>query len=114
MHDAAALFFNQSALDPVRTQQQVNRMLHGLDDGELFLEFTQSENIVFDDGRVKQAGFNTAQGFGLRGVHGESTSLAHSCELTPEALERAGETVRTVHYGQDGAASVTDAAFGTN
>ena len=40
----------------------------GGDDGELFLERRRSEALVFDDGRLKTADFNTQAGFGLRGA----------------------------------------------
>ena len=40
----------------------------GADDGELFLEYRQAEALVFDNGRLKQATYDTAQGFGLRAV----------------------------------------------
>jgi TldD protein len=114
MSDAASLFFARSELNSQRTQRIVDEQLHGLDDGELFLEYSQSENLVFDDGRLKNASFNTEQGFGLRGVMGEATALAHSCELSEAALKRAGETVRTVAVGQECSHNVTEASFGTN
>lgn len=40
----------------------------GADDGELFLERRKSEVLSFDDGRVKTASFDAAEGFGLRAV----------------------------------------------
>jgi len=111
---ATDMFFNQTGLDRVRVQQLVEQTLHGLDDGELYLEFNQSESMSFDDGRLKNAGFNTAQGFGLRGVLGESSGYAHSCELSEAAMKRAAQTVRAVNYGQDVIERVTEAPFGSN
>ena len=46
----------------------VGDALKGCDDGEMFLEYAQSESVLFDDGRVKNANFDTGQGFGLRGL----------------------------------------------
>jgi TldD protein len=66
----------------------------GADDGELFLERTRAESIVFDDGRVRSASFDTSEGFGLRAVLGETSAYAHSTELTEAALRRAAETAR--------------------
>ena len=37
--------------------------LKGADDGELFVEQRLSEQAVFDDGRLKSASFDEAQGF---------------------------------------------------
>lgn len=108
------LFFSNTDLDKARVQQVVEQSLHGLDDGELYLEFNQSESMSFDDGRLKNASFNTAQGFGLRGVLEESSGYAHSCELSEAAMKRAAQTVRAVNYGQDVIERVTDAPFGSN
>ncbi len=108
------LFFSQTTLDRTRTQRIVNDALAGLDDGELFLEYNQSEQLSFDDGRLKGASFNTAQGFGLRGVMGEAVAYAHACELSEAALLRAKDTVRSVNTGQSGAKGETNAPFGAN
>ena len=40
--------------------------LKGADDGELFVEQRLSEQAVFDDGRLKSASFDEAQGFQAR------------------------------------------------
>jgi len=93
-------FYRHTGMDPERVERLVEDGLSGLDDGELFLEYNQSESLVFDDGRMKSASFDTAQGFGLRGVAGEATGYAHSSELDEEAIERAGNTVRAVKSGQ--------------
>src|SRR3954468_13726593 len=47
----------------------------------------------FDDGRLKNADFNTQAGFGLRGVSGETTAFAHANELSEAAIRRAAETM---------------------
>ena len=63
-----ALLFQRAGLDEGRVQTIVENALHGCDDGELFLEYCQSESLVMDDGRIKSANFDTNQGFGLRAV----------------------------------------------
>ena len=65
-----ALFFNRAGLDLAALRRQVDDTLAGADDGELFLEYRQSESLAFDDGRLKSAAFDTSQGFGLRAVAG--------------------------------------------
>ncbi len=80
------------------------------DDGELFLEYRESENISLDDGRIRAAGFDTSLGFGLRSVAGEATGYAHAGELTEEALGRAAATVASVAAGHSGVASEPPAA----
>ena len=97
-----ALFFDRAGLDRGRTEAIVRDALAGADDGELFLEYNLSESLVFDDGRLKSAGFDTAQGFGLRAVAADATGYAHASELSEEAIRRAGATVKAVHAGHAG------------
>ena len=70
------LFFNRTGLDRARVESIVGDALAGTDDGELFLEYRQSEGLGFDDGRLKTASFDTTQGFGLRAVADEATAYA--------------------------------------
>jgi len=95
-------FFEQAGMDRDAVQAAVDESLSGADDGELYLEYRQSESFVFDDGRLKAATFDTTQGFGLRAVAGEATGYAHACELSEAAIRRAGRTVRAVTQGYSG------------
>ena len=74
----------------------VQEGLHGADDGELFVEKRQSESLVFDDGKLKSASVDDAQGFGLRAVLGETAAYAHATELSAAALKRATATTRSM------------------
>ena len=96
------IFFNRAGLDRPRTEGIVSDALQGADDGELFLEYRQSESFSFDDGRLKSASFDTSQGFGLRAVSGETSAYAHAGELGEDALKRAAATVSTVRRGHGG------------
>ena len=96
------LFFNRAGLDRSRVEGIIGESLRNADDGELFLEYQQSENFVFDDGQLKNANFDTSQGFGLRAVAGEMSGYAHASELSEEALLRAGDTIKAVQVGYDG------------
>jgi TldD protein len=96
------LFFTRNQMDRGRVQQLVDDSLKGSDDGELYLEYCQSESFSFDDGRLKAATFDTSQGFGLRAVAGEVTGYAHASEISEDAIRRAGDTVRAVSRGHSG------------
>ena len=76
--------------------------MSGADDGELFLETALSESLVFDDGRLKSASFDSNRGFGLRCVAGEAFGYAHSSDPTLEAVKRAAETAGAVKRGHAG------------
>jgi TldD protein len=111
-HDTGDLFFRSGALDRQRAESLLAEALTGADDGELFLEFRQSEALVFDDGRLRTASFDTSQGFGLRAVAGETTAYAHSSDVSEPALKRAAETVQAVSTGYSGVAAADP--VGTN
>lgn len=100
--DTNDLFFNRLGLDRGRLDRIVGEALVGADDGELFLEYRQSESLVFDDSCLKSASFDTSQGFGLRSVSGEVTGYAHGTELSEAAVRRAGKTVAGVRHGCGG------------
>ncbi|MFZ1090583.1 MAG: DNA gyrase modulator, partial [Xanthobacteraceae bacterium] len=68
--------FERAGLDRGDARRQLARGLEGADDGELFLEYAQSEALVFDNGRLKQATYSTDQGFGLRAVKDEAVGYA--------------------------------------
>ena len=90
----------------------VGEAISGSDDGELFLEYREGEALVFDNGRLKTANFNTEQGFGLRTVAGEAVGYAHSGEMTEQALRRAADAVSAVKAGYSG--TLAEKPQGTN
>ena len=97
-----ALFFERTGMDPGRIEAVVTQSLAGMDDGELYLEYSQSESLALDDGRIKSASFDTSQGFGLRAVADEAAGYAHASELSEAAIRRAAAAVRAVASGYSG------------
>ena len=89
-------------LDKDALQRLLSETIHSADDGELFLEQTQSESLVFDNGRLKSSAFDTGQGFGMRAIAGELAGYAHSGEMDMGAIRRAAESVRSVADGYGG------------
>ena len=87
---------DRAGLDRDRVRSIISRGLEGADDGELFLEYRQSEALGFDNGRLKQATYDTSQGFGLRAVKDEAVGYAHASDLSEQAIVRAAEAVRAV------------------
>lgn len=106
------LFFNKLGLDQQQLTGLTGDALHGADDGELYLEYSESEALVWDDGRIKSASFDTSKGFGLRSVAGERSGYAHSSDLSLAAMRRAADTVRNVQSGHQGQIAI--APRGTN
>ena len=81
-------------LDRDATLEMLRATLDGADDGELFLERRRAESLVFDDGRLRTASYDAAEGFGLRAVRGEVSGYAHASEISAAALDRAAQTAR--------------------
>jgi TldD protein len=106
------LFFQEAGLDLAKAQRQTAEALSGADDGELFLEYRQSEALSFDDGKLKSASFDTAKGFGLRAVLGDTSAYAHASDLTHDAIARASRTVGAIKSGHAGTAA--EGPQGTN
>ena len=94
--------FERAGIDRQDARRHLAQGVEGADDGELYLEYAQSEALVFDNGRLKQATYNTDQGFGLRAVKDEAVGYAHSSELSDAALARAADAVRAVKGGYCG------------
>ncbi|NKD77663.1 metalloprotease TldD [Haematospirillum sp. H1815] len=96
------LFFSRAGLDQDATRRIVSEALSGADDGELYLEYRQSESVSLDDGRIRSASFDTAQGFGLRAIVGDTAGYAHASTLDEASLRRAAATVSAVRGGYSG------------
>lgn len=108
------LFFQRAdaALDRDTAERIAAEALQRADDGELFLEYRESEFTSLDDGRIRGASFDTSLGFGLRAVAGEATGYAHAGELTEGALSRAAASVGAIAAGHSG--TVAEPPRGSN
>ncbi|HZP20516.1 MAG TPA: metalloprotease TldD [Bauldia sp.] len=102
MASAPHSILDRAGLDREAARRATAEALSGADDGELYLEYSQSEGLVFDNGRLKSASFDTNQGFGLRAVAGEAAGYAHSGEISEQAIRRAADAVRAVKTGHTG------------
>ena len=102
MDPAISSLIDRAGLDRGKVRQIMGRGLEGADDGELFLEYRQAEALTFDNGRLKQASYDTVQGFGLRAVKDEAVGYAHASDVSEAAIARAAEAVRAVKGGHSG------------
>ncbi len=91
------LAFDQSA-----AQSVLANAAKGADDADIYVQRSRSESFIFDDGRLKSAAYDTAQGFGLRVVAGEAVGNAHSGELSLDAISRAADTAKQAVRGYSG------------
>ncbi|MEO1315311.1 MAG: metallopeptidase TldD-related protein [Pseudomonadota bacterium] len=105
MADLAAPFRPfETHLDRAKALEILKEAVAGADDGELFLERSRSEVVSFDDGRLRTASYDSAEGFGLRAVSGPVAGYGHATELSEAALRRASETARLAARAHGGSA----------
>src|ERR1700680_2931505 len=99
---ATTSLLDRANLDRDSVRHEIARGLEGADDGELFLEYSQTEALMFDNGRLKQATYDTSQGFGLRAVKDDAVGYAPSFGVSLPALIRAADAVAAVRSGYGG------------
>jgi TldD protein len=97
--------FEEVGLDAGRAEALLGEALANADDGELYLEVAEGEQLVFDNGRLKTASYDESRGFGLRAVAGEAVGYAHSDEISEPSLRRAVDAVGAVTRGYGGTRS---------
>ena len=69
---------------------------HGVDDADLYFQYTRSEGWSLEEGIVKTGSFSIDQGVGVRAVSGEKTAFAYSDDISEASLLDAAYTVRTI------------------
>src|SRR5690349_14053589 len=102
---SAPSILDAAGVDPARAQEILADALQGADDGELFVERSESESFVFDDGRLKSAAYDATEGFGLRVVAGETAGYAHASEISEAAIKRAADSAALAKRGYSGTAA---------
>jgi TldD protein len=83
------------------TQANLSRALgeimsHGVDDADLYFQYTRSEGWSLEEGIVKTGSFSIDQGVGVRAVSGEKTAFAYSDDISDASLLDAARTVRSI------------------
>ena len=102
---SAPSILEASGVDPSRAVELLGEALAGADDGEIFLERSESESFVYDDGRLKSAAFDSTEGFGLRVIAGETAGYAHASEISEAAISRAADSAALAKRGYSGVAA---------
>ncbi|MHB1199331.1 MAG: metalloprotease TldD [Polaromonas sp.] len=83
------------------TEAHVSRALaeitsRGVDDADLYFQYTRSEGWSLEEGIVKTGSFSIDQGVGVRAVSGEKTAFAYSDDISEASLLDAARTVRSI------------------
>jgi TldD protein len=104
-HAPAPSILDAAGVDPERAVAILRDALADADDGELFVERSESESFLFDDGRLKSAAYDATEGFGLRVVAGETAGYAHASEISEAAIRRAADSAALAKRGYSGVAA---------
>ena len=105
LQSPAPSILEAAGVDANRAGTLLGDALKGADDGELFVERSESESFVFDDGRLKSASYDATEGFGLRVVAGETAGYAHASEISEAAIRRAADSASLAKRGHAGVAA---------
>lgn len=80
-----------------------NTMTADIDHADIFLQRTEYESWVLEDGIVSDADYSINQGFGLRVISGEHVGFAYADTIGLPELTKAAASARSiVHVGQSG------------
>jgi TldD protein len=104
-HVSAPSILEAAGVDARRAHDILGEALTNADDGELFVERSESESFVWDDGRLKSANYDATEGFGLRVVAGETAGYAHASEISEAAIARAAKSAALAKRGYSGVAA---------
>ncbi len=98
---------SQILLTPAHLNQQLlesvlsKTLSAGVDMSEIFLQRTESESWMLEDGVVRDADYSINQGFGLRVTSGEKIGFAYADAIAlPELLSAASSAHSIVRAGQ--------------
>jgi len=105
---AQSLLLDPFGLDESHLRKALGEIMsHGVDDADLYFQYTRSEGWSLEEGIVKTGSLSIDQRVGVRAVSGEKTAFAYSDDLSWAALQDAAHTVRTIsNHGQNSQAKV--------
>ncbi|WP_144326395.1 metalloprotease TldD [Tepidimonas aquatica] len=104
---ARMLLLEPYGLDETHLRRALARIMGpGVDDADLYFQYTRSEGWSLEEGIVKTGSFSIDQGVGVRAISGDKTAFAYSDDLSWAALREAADSVRAI--GRLGAAQQAD------
>jgi len=105
---AHSLLLEPYGLDETHLRRTLSLLMApGVDDADLYFQYTRSEGWSLEEGIVKSGSFSIDQGVGVRAVSGDKTAFAYSDDLSWAALQDAAQNVRSIGaQGQQGRTKV--------
>ena len=88
-------FFKNTDLTRAEAENIIDETLLNKDDGELYLQNSINENIILDDGKIKNTNFTKTYGMGFRGVSEDVTAYCHSNSINKNSLIDASKSINS-------------------
>tara|TARA_B110000438_G_C15816814_1_gene652349 strand:- start:1812 stop:3224 length:1413 start_codon:yes stop_codon:yes gene_type:complete len=88
-------FFEKLDLTRRQAEKIIDDTLFNKDDGELYLEDSINENVILDDGKIKNTNFSKKYGMGLRGVCEDVTAYSHTNSIDKSSLINASKNINS-------------------
>jgi len=88
-------FFKKTDLTRNEVEKIIDETLLNKDDGELYLQNSISENIILDDGKIKNTNFNKIYGMGFRGVTEDVSAYSHTNSIDKNSLIDASKNINS-------------------
>lgn len=111
---AAKVLLHPTDIDEYQLQTCLQKtMTSGIDYADIYLQYSQHESWVLEEGIVKKGSFTIDQGLGVRAVSGDKTGYAFSDELKQQSLMEASRYARNIaKQGQTGILQVAKVTAG--
>jgi TldD protein len=94
---AQSLLLTSFGLDESHLSRALGEITrYGVDDADLYFQYTRSEGWSLEEGIVKTGSFSIDQGVGVRAISGEKTAFAYSDDISEASLLDAARTVRSI------------------
>jgi len=90
------IFLSQIDCSQNQLTDTVNTALNNTQDGELFVEISNSESFALEDSTIRSVSYDSSAGFGLRGIVGEQVAFAESSALNLASIKQAGNTINAI------------------
>src|SRR3990167_6274136 len=84
-------------LDPTTLSNILSQVTSAkVDAADVYLQESQAEHWLLEDGIVKEGSFSIDRGFGLRVISGEKTGFAYADEIEFSAIQDAAKAARSI------------------
>ena len=109
---AKKILLEPTGLQEENLRQVLNKALgSGIDYADIYLQYSQAESWLLEEGLVKQGVFAINKGFGIRAVSDDKTGFAYADDLTLAAMEEAAFYAKQIaNAGQTGSMQVCQAS----